>query len=101
MLDVRKILFCIFIVTFMAIIYVNQQTLIYQMGLQLKENQDMHAKLVDHNKIMVYNVLNLRSPANLDTRLSATKVELGMPRKWQVVKVEKGFFANLVLTGRR
>ena len=92
------------------------QALIYQMGLNVKENQDIYSKLVDHNKILVYNVLNLRSPVNLEKRLLAKEVELGMPSKWQVVKLkgspEKRFvsiyknltknnlFANLFIRGQ-
>jgi len=75
-------------VTFVAVMYVNQQTLIYQMGLKVKQNNDVYTKLVDHNKILVYNVLNLRSPVTLERKLLAKEVELSMPSKWQVVKVD-------------
>lgn len=96
-----KIFPIIFAVTFIAVMYVNQQALIYQMGLKVKQNNDMHTKLVDHNKILVYNVLNLRSPANLERKLLAKKVELSMPSKWQVVKLaKKGPLANLFVSGR-
>ena len=95
--------------TFVAVMYVNQQALIYQMGLKVKQNNDVYTKLVDHNKILVYNVLNLRSPVTLEKRLLAKEVELSMPSKWQVVKavhtpkkfvfdykpvVKKGLLAN-------
>jgi len=85
---VKKTLGSIFIVTFVALMYVNQQALIYQMGLKVKQNNDVYAKLVDHNKIMVYNVLNLRSPVSLGRKLLAKEVELSMPSKWQVVKID-------------
>ncbi|MBU1932947.1 MAG: hypothetical protein KKC66_03495 [Candidatus Omnitrophica bacterium] len=103
----------IFILTFTMLMYVNQQVLIYQMGLKVKENYQVYSKLFDHNKILVYNVLNLKSPVNLQTKLLAKKVELDMPHKWQVVKLEsspkkfvhkeaakKGLFANLFIVGR-
>jgi hypothetical protein len=94
--------------------YVNQQALIYQMGLKVKENHQIYSKLVDQNKILVYNVLNLKSPVHLEARLSAKNVELKMPCKWQVVKLEgipvkfirtkettkRGLFANLFIVGR-
>lgn len=112
-LKTHKIMAFIFALTFIAVIYVNQQVLIYQMGLRIKENVDLYSKLVDHNRILVYNVLNLRSPVSLEARLLAKKVELNMPRKWQVVKLEnsptkfvrkdvakRGLFANLVIMGR-
>lgn len=82
-----KALVSIFTVTFVALMYVNQQVLIYQMGLKVKQNNDVYTKLVDHNKILVYNVLNLRSPVTLEKRLLAKEVELSMPSKWQVVKI--------------
>jgi hypothetical protein len=96
-----KVLAVIFAVTFVAVMYVNQQALIYQMGLKVKQNNDVYAKLVDHNKILVYNVLNLRSPVNLERKLLAKEVELSMPSKWQVVKLaKKGPLANLFVSGR-
>ena len=81
-----KALVSILTVTFVALMYVNQQALVYQMGLKVKQNNDVYAKLIDHNKILVYNVLNLRSPVTLEKRLLAKEVELSMPSKWQVVK---------------
>jgi len=83
-----KILAAIITLTFVAVMYVNQQALIYQMGLKVKHNNDIYTKLVDHNKILVYNVLNLRSPVSLERKLLAKEVELSMPSKWQVVKVD-------------
>jgi len=82
----QRMLAFIFLATFTAVMYVNQQALIYQMGLRLKQNSDIYTKLVDHNKILVYNVLNLRSPVTLERKLSAKEVELSMPSKWHVVK---------------
>ncbi|MFH1853830.1 MAG: hypothetical protein ABH815_00795 [Candidatus Omnitrophota bacterium] len=103
----------IFILTLMMLAYVNQQVLIYQMGLRVKDNYQVYSKLVDHNKISVYNVLNLKSPVSLQRKLLSKKVELDMPRKWQVVKLEnspekfvhkeaakKGLFANLFVVSR-
>ena len=81
-----KALVSILTVTFVALMYVNQQALVYQMGLKVKQNNDVYVKLIDHNKILVYNVLNLRSPVTLEKRLLAKEVELSMPSKWQVVK---------------
>ncbi|MBU1006780.1 MAG: hypothetical protein KKH08_04225 [Candidatus Omnitrophica bacterium] len=110
---VYKVIAFTFLVTFVALAYVNQQALIYQMGLRIKENNQIHSNLVDRNRIMVYNVLNLKSPANLETKLLAKKVELGIPGKWQVVKLagspvkpeheyvaKKGLFASLFVMGR-
>jgi hypothetical protein len=81
-----KALVSILTVTFVALMYVNQQSLVYQMGLKVKQNNDVYTKLIDHNKILVYNVLNLRSPVTLEKRLLAKEVELSMPPIWQVVK---------------
>lgn len=112
-IKIHKTLTFIFIVTVIALLYVNQQVLSYQMGLRVKENHKIYSKLVDHNRILVYNVLDLKSPVSLERKLLARKVELNMPRKWQVVKLEhspekiihkdvekKGLFANLFIVGR-
>jgi hypothetical protein len=96
-----KVLPIIIVMTFIAVMYVNQQALIYQMGLKVRQNNDVYAKLVDHNKILVYNVLNLRSPVTLERKLLAKEVELSMPSKWRVVKAtKKGPLANLFVSGR-
>ena len=112
-LKTYKALLYIFLVTFIAIIYVNQQSIIYQMGLRVKENNQIYSNLVDRNRILVYNILNLKSPVSLEEKLLAKKVELNMPNKWQVVKFEgspekyayknaekRGLFANLFIIGR-
>ena len=112
-LKAYKSIIFIFILTIIALVYVNQQALIYQMGLRLKENSEIYSKLVDRNRILVYNVLNLKSPVSLETKLLAKRVELGMPQKWQVVKIDdsavkfankdvkkRGLFANLFVMGR-
>ncbi len=112
-LKTYKIVGFILVVTFIALTYVNQQSLIYQMGLSVKENSEICSKLVDRNKVLVYNVLNLKSPVNLETKLLAKKVDLSMPREWQVLKFEsspakfahkdvtkRGLFANLFIMGR-
>ena len=103
----------IFALTFLALMYVNQQVLIYQMGLKVKENYSIYSKLVDQNRISVYNILDLKSPVSLEKKLLARKIELDIPCKWQVVKIEKspersthneiarkGLFANLFSLGR-
>ncbi|MFC1620777.1 hypothetical protein ACFL2G_00595 [Candidatus Omnitrophota bacterium] len=108
-----KIIIGVFTLTLIALLYVNQQVLIYQMGLKIKDNHQVYSKIVDRNRILVYNVLNLKSPVSLEEKLLAKKVELGMPHKWQVVKLEsspkkfvsktivrKGLFANLFAVSR-
>jgi len=112
-LKTHKIIIFIFALTLIALLYVNQQVLIYQVGLNVKENHQIYSKLVDHNRQEVYNVLNLKSPVSLETRLLAKKVELDMPHKWQVVRLDnslidlvrkteakRGLFANLFIAAR-
>ncbi|MFH1782700.1 MAG: hypothetical protein ABH848_03690 [Candidatus Omnitrophota bacterium] len=112
-LKIHNIMILIVLLTIVAIMYVNQQVLVYQMGLKVKENANIYSKLVDQNRILVYNVLNLKSPVNLEAKLLAKKVEMNMPHKWQVVRlkdspekfartiaVKRGLFANLLSLGR-
>jgi len=112
-LKTNKAFVYIFLLTSVALMYVNQQILIYQIGLKVKENYKVHSKLVDSNKILIYNVLDNKSPVKLETKLLARKLELDMPRRWQVVKLESspkkivsknvagsGLFASLFSAGR-
>jgi hypothetical protein len=99
--NIYKFITGIFIITFIAILYVNQQALIYQMGLRIKEEQDVYSKLIDHNKIMGYNILNLRSPVKLEKRLLATQVELGMPKRWQILKLDNSLKKKIVYCSKK
>ncbi len=112
-LKINKAFVYIFLLTSVALMYVNQQILIYQMGLKMKENYKVYSKLVDSNRILIYNVLDNKSPVKLETKLLAKKLELDMPRRWQVVKLESspkkivsknvarsGLFASLFSAGR-
>lgn len=110
--NTTKIVASMILVTIVSLGYVHQKVLIYQMGLRLKENNFIHTKLVDRNRLFVYNVLNLRSPITLEKKLLAKRVELDVPHKWQVVEVrlpkkffakgvtKKGLFANLFNVSR-
>ena len=111
--DMKNKIIFLFAVTFFALCYVNQQALIYQMGLSIKENYQIYTRLVDQNRILEYNVLNLKSPVNLEDQLDSRKIEMTMPQKWQVIRVaaypvnaadtyrfKKGLFANLFVAGR-
>lgn len=112
-LKANKAFVYIFLLTSVSLMYVNQQILIYQMGLKVKENYEVYSKLVDSNRILIYNVLDNKSPVKLETKLLAKKLELDMPRRWQVVKLESspkkivsknvagsGLFASLFSAGR-
>ena len=112
-LKTNKAVICMFLLTSVALMYVNQQILIYQIGLKVKENYKVYSKLVDSNRILIYNVLDNKSPVKLETKLLAKKLELDMPRRWQVVKLESspkkivsknvagsGLFASLFSAGR-
>ena len=112
-LKTNKAFVYIFLLTSVSLMYVNQQILIYQIGLKVKENYKVYSKLVDSNRILIYNVLDNKSPVKLETKLLAKKLELDMPRRWQVVKLESspkkivsknvagsGLFASLFSAGR-
>ncbi len=85
-MSLKRFLSLILFFTLTAILYVNQQTLIYQTGERLKESKSLHLKLIDRNKLLVYNVLNLKSPSNLEKRLKTKAIVLNMPRGWEVLK---------------
>lgn len=83
--------------TVTALLYVHQQTLIYQIGERLKENKTHYFKLVDRNKVLVYNVLNLKSPVNLEKRLEKKRIVLNMPKAWEILRpnfTKKAFAKN-------
>lgn len=88
-MELKRFLAIVVFFTIIALLYVHQQVLIYQTGERLKESHRQYLKLVDHNKALVYNVLNLKSPSSLEKRLQNQKIVLCMPREWEALRTNK------------
>ncbi len=103
-MNIKRSLIIVTFLTIISLFYVHQQSLIYQIGERLKENEIHCSKLVDRNKVLVYNILNLKAPINLEKRLENKKIVLNMPRNWKAFaknnKRQGGILARILSQGK-
>lgn len=75
------------IITVIALIYVNQQVALIRLSYNIKEKEKVYSDLLDRNKILLYNVKHLESPARLEKVLLAKNMKLEVPSKERVILV--------------
>lgn len=75
------------IITLVALIYVNQNVALIRLSYDIKEKERLHSELLDRNKILLYNVRYLESPARLERVLLAQNLKLEVPPKERVILV--------------
>ena len=64
-------------VTAVALVYVTQQTSLIRLSYDIKVKESAYSELLDRNKILLYNVRQLESPARLEkTRQTGSLAEL-------------------------
>lgn len=75
------------IITLVALMYVNQKVALIRLSYDIKEKERLHSELLDRNKILLYNVKHLESPARLERVLLAQNLKLEVPPKERVILV--------------
>ncbi len=75
------------IITLVALIYVNQKVALIRLSYDIKEKERLHSELLDRNKILLYNVKYLESPARLEKVLLAKNLKWEIPPKERVILV--------------
>lgn len=83
----RFSVFLIF-VTLVALLYVHQQVQLLDISYRINSKEREIARLLDQNRILVYNATRLKSSVYLDKKFLSEKDYL-IPQQWQVVKVER------------
>lgn len=68
-------------VTAVALVYVTQQTSLIRLSYDIKSKEQAYSELLDRNKILLYNVRQLESPARLEKTLLAKNVKMEVPSK--------------------
>jgi cell division protein FtsL len=89
-MKVYKFLATTIAVTAVALIYVSQQTALVRLSYDIKYKEKSYSELLDRNKILLYNVRQLESPARLEQALLAKKMKLEIPSKERVILVSAG-----------
>lgn len=99
-MKLRDFLLVIFVVTFCALLYINQHTNILLISYQLEKNQATCAYLLDRHEELLYNVAEVKSPQNLQKKLVMKDICLERPSREQLVKIVKAEPTNQVVVRR-
>lgn len=76
----------IILITLLSLLYVHTEIEIIKIGYKVKHSETKISKLLDRNRILMYNVATLRTPASLEKSLFAKKADYYMPKEVIVVK---------------
>ncbi len=76
--------------TAVALIYVSQQTALVRISYDIKLKEKSYSELLDRNKILLYNIEQLESPARLERALLAKKMKYEVPSSESVILVSSG-----------
>jgi hypothetical protein len=90
MMSTYKFLATTVIVTMIALLYVSQQTALVHLSYDIKAKDKMYSDLLDRNKILLYNVRQLESPARLERTLLAKQMKLEVPSRERVILASSG-----------
>lgn len=74
-------------VTAVALIYVSQQAALVCLSYDIKNKEKSYSELLDRNKILLYNVRQLESPARLEQALLAKNMKLEVPSRERLILV--------------
>ena len=98
-----RYLIFLFITTSLGLLYTHQQFLAIKANYNITNYESRVSHLLDRNKKLMYNVASLESPANLESKLSASGVDYDVPVQWAVVKRWKSrpSYKLAKVTGRR
>lgn len=77
-------------ITATALIYVIQQTALVHLSYDIKNKEGSYSELLDRNKILLYNIRQLESPARLEQALLAKNMKFEVPSRERVILVSAG-----------
>lgn len=92
----RPLVFII-ILTVLALFYVDLQVQQIKLGYQIKKKEEVHARLLDQNRILRYNTLALRSPGKMEKSLLARKINMEMPQQTKLLVYRNKQAGNAVV----
>ncbi len=84
----RSILFVMFM-TLAALIYVHQQVELVKLSYSIECKEKKLKDVLDHRESLGYNIDNLESPGRLEQVLLSRKIDVGFPRRGNIVGATK------------
>jgi len=82
-----KFIFCIWIITAFALLYVWQQVELVRVSYEIREAKCEVTHLLDQNRYLRYNVASLSSPSRLAKEKSVRNLELELPKSLKLVRL--------------
>ncbi|MDD5450233.1 MAG: hypothetical protein PHO42_06570 [Candidatus Omnitrophica bacterium] len=86
-MKIRKFSIFLVLITCLALLYVHQQVQLLRISYEINFSEKEMSRLLDQNRVLVYNVTRLKSPVYLDNNFLAAKKDYAIPKQWQVIEV--------------
>ena len=83
----RRFMTFLIISTLASLCYVSQEVGAVQVGYTIRKQEETKTLLLDRTRALQYNIERLKSPNNLERRLTAQKIILQSPKSWQTLVV--------------
>lgn len=89
---ISKFFLIIVIATAVALGYVHQQIELFRVSYRIEVNEENMVRLLDGNSFLLYNLIALKSPHNLEQILLAKNVNFELPAPYQLVRINQPQF---------
>lgn len=89
-----KFLIVLAITTFLTLGYVHQKIELLKVGYSIEESGEDLVKLLDRNSFLLYNVIALKSPQNLERLLLAKNMTFQLPAVDQFIQINQPQFEH-------
>ena len=86
----KKFLAGLLLITIACLGYVYQEVEAVKVGYMIRKQEETRTLLSDRARALRYNIARLKSPENLERRLSAQRIVLQVPKAWQTLVVAQG-----------
>lgn len=91
-MKIYKFLIILTIVTAIMLGYVHQKIELLKVSYSIEERREDLVKLLDQNNFLLYNLIALKSPYNLEQLLSAKNATFELPTPHQFVRINQPQF---------
>lgn len=86
----RRFMTFLILSTLASLFYVSQEVGAVQVGYTIRKQEETRTLLLDRTRALQYNIERLKSPNNLERRLTAQKIILQSPKSWQTLVMTPG-----------
>ena len=81
----KRFISAVALATMACLVYVYAEVQTFKIGYTIRRQEEMKTQLLDRARALHCNIARLKSPANLERRLTAQKVLLESPKTWQTL----------------